>query len=160
MHFSLLQLKGSTVSHVCLQPCNTHDHYTMVTAVLILFLKTDHSSIALFYFKLNTLRRLLEPQDAHWKYFVSFFLRVSHVRAGKLNLVLNITEITSSAALRPSIKNFFRPGLYTSSFDNVSIPPERLPDNLAEPLFQNELISIKPRAPYVAWLDVGRYHTN
>ena len=40
-------------------------------------------------FRLNIIRRLLSGEDAHWKCFTSYFLRISNMDLGKLSLVLD-----------------------------------------------------------------------
>ena len=41
--------------------------------------------------RLNTLRRLLSAEDAHWKHFVTHFFRISKMNLGKLSLVLDFS---------------------------------------------------------------------
>ena len=43
-------------------------------------------------FRLNTLRRLLSEEEAHWKHFTSYFLRVSNLYLGKMTLIMDFTR--------------------------------------------------------------------
>ena len=52
----------------------------------ILRIKTKIQSL-----RLNTLRRLLCAEDAHWKHFVTHFFRISNMNLGKLSLVLDLS---------------------------------------------------------------------
>ena len=55
-------------------------------------------------FRLNTIRRLLSHEQAHWKFLTSHFLRLSHMATGKHTLALdfNIQHID------PQIPHFHR----------------------------------------------------
>ena len=93
-------------------------------------------------FRLNTLRRLLEPQDTHQKYLVSYFLRVSHIRAGKLNLVLKYNRNHIESSTLPFHEELLLAWLIHKQLRQRVHPPEKLPYIPAGPLFQNELTSV------------------
>lgn len=92
-------------------------------------------------FRLNTIRRLLSHEQAHWKFLTSHFLRLSHMATGKHTLALdfNIQHID------PQIPHFHRDLLiawlqHTNHHKRTHIPVT-LPDVLHEPLFRNPLIT-------------------
>ena len=107
-------------------------------------------------FRLNTLRRLLQPEDAHWKHFVSYFLRISRIRTGKLNLVLNYDRNHIESSTPPFHKELLLAWLAHKQLRQRVHPPETLPDILAEPLFQNDLISINHEPLMLPdWISAG-----
>ena len=92
--------------------------------------------------RLNTLRRLLTKEDAHWKHFAGYFLRVSSMQLGKLTLALHY----SPRQIDRDIPTFYRELLIAwhkhQPLRTRSHIPNKLPDVLNEPLFQNDLITI------------------
>lgn len=106
--------------------------------------------------RLNTVRRLLTEEDAHWKHFAGYFLRVSNMRLGKLTLALQYTP----RQIDRDIPSFYRELLVAwhkhRHLRTRSHIPSKLPDIFNEPLFQNALITVdnQPLA-YPDWMSSG-----
>lgn len=92
--------------------------------------------------RLNTLRPLLTEEDAHWKNFTGYFLRVSNMQLGKLTPALQY----SPRQIDHDIPTFYRELLIAwykhQHLRTRSHIPSKLPDILNEPLFQNERITV------------------
>ena len=92
--------------------------------------------------RLNTLRRLLSPEEAHWKYFTAYFLRTSNMPLGKHTLLLdyNVHDID------PFIPKYHRELLLAwrkhKPLRTRTPDPTSLQDILQEPIFCNPLIQI------------------
>ena len=114
-----------------------------------------HLQTRIHAFRLNTLQQL-EQQDAQWKYFVTNFLHVSHMRTGKLNLVLKYNTNHIDPSTPPFHTELCLAWIIHKQLQQRVHPPEKLPDILAEPLFQNELISVN-QAPllFSGWNSAG-----
>ena len=101
-------------------------------------------------FRLNTLQQLLEQQDAHWKYFVPYFLCVSHMRTRKLNLVLEYNTNHIEPSTPPLHKELLTTWLIHKQLWRC-----------VHPTTISKWASICLRGtPYVFWLDVSWYNTN
>jgi exonuclease III len=107
--------------------------------------------------RLNTLRRLLSAEDAHWKYFVAYFFRISHMNLGKLSLVLDF----STRHIDRDVPVFHKELLLAWHKHKHLLTRTHTPDNLQsilnEPLFQNELITAinQPLAVIPDWVTAG-----
>ena len=92
--------------------------------------------------RLNTIRRLLSHERAHWKYLTSHFLRLTYMPTGKHTLALdyNIQHVD------PNIPHFHKDlltaWLQHSNNHTRTNPPATLEDILHEPLFKNPLIMV------------------
>ena len=91
--------------------------------------------------RINTIRRLLSHEQAHWKFLTRHFLRVSHMPTGKHTLALHFT----TQHMYPSIPQFHRhlltAWLQHTNYHKRKNTPITLPDILHEPLFRNPLIT-------------------
>ena len=56
--------------------------------------------------RLNTLRRMLTGEGAHWKHFTAYFLRVSGMSLGKLTLALDYKPQDIDNDINPFTRNF------------------------------------------------------
>ena len=107
--------------------------------------------------RLNTLRRLLSPEDAHWKYFATHFFRISHMNLGKLSLVLNF----GTRQIGRDVPAFHKELLLAWQQHKHLLTRTNIPDNvksiLSEPLFQNELISLNDQLlpVFADWVTAG-----
>ena len=107
--------------------------------------------------RLNTLRRLLSAEDAHWKHFVSHFFRISNMNLGKLSLVLDF----STRQIGCDVPIFYKELLVAWQQHRHLLTRTHIPDNfqdiLTEPLFQNELITFndQPLAVIADWVMAG-----
>lgn len=107
--------------------------------------------------RLNTLRRLLSAEDAHWKHFVTHFFRISHMNLGKLSLVLDF----STRQIGRDVPIFHKELLLAWQEHKHLLTRTNIPDNvqniLNEPLFQNELITFndQPLPAIADWVAAG-----
>ena len=106
--------------------------------------------------RLNTIRRLLSHEQAHWKFLTSHFLRLSHMATGTHTLALdfNIQHID------PHIPLFHRDlltaWLHHTNHHKRTNMAATLPDVLREPLFRNLLITINNNLLYHRdWIKAG-----
>ena len=101
--------------------------------------------------RLNTLRRLLTEEDAHWKHFAGYFLRVSNMQLGKLTLVLHY----SPRQIDRDIPTFHRELLFAwhkhQHLHTRSHIPRKLPDILKDVRVQKF-----PRTDFFKTLTPGR----
>ena len=91
--------------------------------------------------RLNTLRRLLSKEEAHWKHFTSYFLRISNMRLGTMSLALNY----SLQRIDRDIPSFHKE-LLTAWHRHKDLhirteSPDSITDILNEPLFLNPAIT-------------------
>ena len=85
--------------------------------------------------RLNTLRRLLNPEPAHWKHFTAHFLRVSNMHLGRLTLATTFSTIHIDKNIPQYHQELLRAwAKYRPRLTRENIPT-LLPDILNEPLF-------------------------
>ena len=102
--------------------------------------------------RLNTLRRLLEPESAHWKSFTAYFLRLTNMPLGKLTLSLAYTP----EHLPPYRRDLLLAWHKHSPHHIRTEPPVILPDIMNEPLFCNPLITDEDTPLYYPeWVRAG-----
>ena len=107
--------------------------------------------------RLNTLRRLLCAEDAHWKHFVTHFFRISNMNLGKLSLVLDL----STRQIGRDVPMFHKELLLAWQQYRHLLTRTYIPDNLqnilTKPLFQNELITLndQPLPEIADWVTAG-----
>ena len=107
--------------------------------------------------RLNTLRRLLSAEDAHWKHFVTHFFRISDMSLGKLSLALEF----STRQIGRDLPIFHKELLLAWQQHKHLLTRTNIPDNvqsiLNEPLFQNKLITFNDQPlPVIAdWVMAG-----
>ena len=91
--------------------------------------------------RINTIRRLLEPECAHWKSFTAYFLRLTNMPLGKLTLSLDYTPQHIDARLPLYHRDLLLAWHKHSPHHIRTEPPVILPDIMNEPLFRNPLIT-------------------
>ena len=107
-------------------------------------------------FRLNTLKRLLSGEEAHWKSFTAYFFRVSNMKLGKLTLALeySLQRINRDvpAFLKELLSAWFK---HSPCRVRTHVPVSRR-DILKEPLFLNKQITVDevPRF-YADWIAAG-----
>ena len=107
-------------------------------------------------FRLNTLKRLLSGEDAHWKYFTAYFLRVSKMRLGKLVLALDYSPQRIDRDIPTFHKELLIAWHKHKQHRTRTHIPETLVDILNEPLFLNELITVHDKPLFYAdWVAAG-----
>ena len=106
--------------------------------------------------RLNTLRRLMSEEDAHWKHFAGYFLRVSRMRLGKLALVLDFSPRQIDRDL-PTFHRELLIAWYKHKHLRTRIHlPDKLPNILNEPLFHNALITVNNQPfAFSDWVAAG-----
>ena len=106
--------------------------------------------------RLNTLKRLLTPDQAYWKIFTSHFLRLTHMPLGKYTLALNYTLHHIDRHIPPFHRELLTAWHTHADYHQRIYPPITLPIILKEPLFHNPLISAN-NAPllYSDWIKAG-----
>ena len=107
-------------------------------------------------FRLNTLRRFFSDEDAHWKHFMAHFLRISHMRLGKLNLVLDYSPRQIDHDIPTFHKELLLAWEKHKHLRTRTHLPEKLPDILNEPLFKNDLVTVDDQPILRAdWIAAG-----
>ena len=111
--------------------------------------------------RLNTLRRLISPEPAHWKHFTAYFLRLQHLQLGLHTLTLDY----KTQDIHPSIPAYHRELLIAwnkhGSLRQRILDPVSLADILQESIFLNPLIKPDNRPlNFPAWTsaDLTRIH--
>ena len=107
-------------------------------------------------FRLNTLKRFLSAEDAHWKRFTAHFLRVAKMPLGKMTLLLDY----SLQRIDPDIPAFYKELLTAwnkHGEHRIRIQtPESATDILNEPLFLNDLITTQNKPLFFKeWIAAG-----
>ena len=90
--------------------------------------------------RINTVRRLLDAEQAHRKYFTSHFLRLSNMDTGKHTLCLSYTIQQIDRTIPTFHKELLTYWLRHSDYHIRTYPPVTLPDILQEPIFHNPLL--------------------
>ena len=98
--------------------------------------------------RLNTLRRMLTGEEAHWKHFTAYFLRVSGMSLGKLTLALDYRPRDIDNDIPSFHKELLTAWCQHGTHHSRSNPPVCRTDILKEPLFRNNLISTSNRSPF------------
>ena len=93
-------------------------------------------------FRLNTLRRLLSGEEAHWKSFTAYFLRISNMDLGKLSLVLEYPLQRIDRNIPAFHKELLSPWAKHELCRLRTNVPTMATDILNEPLFLNRHISL------------------
>ena len=106
--------------------------------------------------RLNTLRRLISPEPAHWKHFMAHFLRLSHLKLGLHTLTLEYKP----QDIDPTIPLYHRELLIAwnkhSPLRTRHSDPVSLSALLQESIFRNPLITLDNtplRLPH--WISAG-----
>ena len=107
-------------------------------------------------FRMNTLKRLLTPEDAHWKNFTAHFLRVANMKLGKMTLALNYSLQNINRDIPSFHQELLRAWYKHSQYRTRSQTPVSVSDILKEPLFLNGLITSRNRTLiYGDWIKAG-----
>ena len=106
--------------------------------------------------RLNTLRRLLSEERAHWKHFTSHFLRVSNLRLGKFTLALDYSPQRIDRDIPSFHKELLTAWHQLKDHHMRTRPPESITDILNEPLFLNPAITIEDKPLiFTDWIAAG-----
>ena len=107
--------------------------------------------------RLNTLRRLLDPEPAHWKRLTGYFLSISNTR----QRILTLTQDYSVRDINKNIPKFHRELLttwnkYREHVERKDIP-KNIEDIMQEPIFKNPHITSCDNTPllYKDWVEAG-----
>ena len=106
--------------------------------------------------RLNTIKRLLTPDQAYWKFFTSHFLRLTHMPLGKYTLALNYTLHQIDRHIPPFHRDLLTAWHTDADYHQRINTTITLPDILKEPLFHNPLISAN-NGPlhHLDWIKAG-----
>ena len=98
----------------------------------------------------------MSDEDAHWQHFMAHFLRISHMRLGKLNVVLDFSPSQIDRDI-PTFHKELLPAWDKHKHLRIRTHlPEKLPDILNEPLFKNELVTVDDQPLFRAdWIAAG-----
>ena len=106
--------------------------------------------------RINTLRRLLNPAQAHWKSFMTHFLRVSNMHLGKLTLATTYSPTQIDQHIPAFHQDLLHAWATHRPHHSRTNTPVTLPDILNEPLFHNELIQLDGKPLYNSnWINAG-----
>ena len=107
-------------------------------------------------FRLTTLKRLLSGEDAHWKHFTAYFLRVANMKLGKMTLVLDYSPQRIDRDIPAFHKELLMACHKHKECHTRARTPESVTDILNEPLFLNELIKFQEKPLiYTDWITAG-----
>jgi len=106
--------------------------------------------------RLNTLRRLLDPEPAHWKSLTAHFLRTSNMSLGRLTLATNFLTRHIDNNIPTYHQELLRAWTKHQQFRTRTDLPTSYMDILQEPLFNSNLI-LHNDTPihYKNWIDAG-----
>lgn len=106
--------------------------------------------------RLNTLRRLLSEEKAHWKHFTSLFLRISNLRLGKMSLALDYSLQRINRAIPSFHKELLTAWHRHKDHHTRTRSPESVTDILNEPLFLNPVITTEDKPLiFTDWIAAG-----
>ena len=107
-------------------------------------------------FQLNTLRRLLSEEKAHWKHFTSYFLRVSNLHLGKMTLIMDFPLQRINRDIPLFHKELLTAWHRHRLLRTRTRSPESVTDILNEPLFMNFPISTNDKPLFFPdWITAG-----
>ena len=92
--------------------------------------------------RLNTLRRLLTGEEAHWKLSTSHFLRVSGMHLGKYTLATDFAPRDIDSNVPAFHKELLCAWINHKCYHERTDVPDYLSDIFAAPLFRNKLINV------------------
>ena len=92
--------------------------------------------------RLNTLRRLLTGEEAHWKHFTSHFLPVSAKHLGKLTLAPDFAQRDIDSNVLAFHRVLLCAWIKHKCYHERTDVPDSLLDIFKEPLFKNKLINV------------------
>ena len=106
--------------------------------------------------RLNTLRSLLSKEEAHWKYFTSYFLRISNMRLGTMSLALNYSLQRIDRDIPSFHEELLTAWHRQKDLHMRTESPDSIIDILNEPLFLNPAITTadKPLI-FTDWVAAG-----
>ena len=107
-------------------------------------------------FRLNSLRRLLTEEDAHWKHFTAYFLRVANMDLGRMTLALDFSQRHITRTIPSFHKELLNAWSKHKEHRIRTQTPKFTEDILQEPLFLNELIVVRNKPLlYTDWIAAG-----
>ena len=107
-------------------------------------------------FRLNSLRRLLTEEDAHWKHFTAYFLRVANMDLGKMTLALDFSQRHITRTIPAFHKELLNAWSKHKEHRIRMQTPKFTVDILQEPLFLNEIIVVQNKPLlYTDWIAAG-----
>ena len=106
--------------------------------------------------RLNTLRRLLTGEEAHWKHFTSHFLRVSGMHLGRLTLATDFAPRDIDSDLPAFHRELLCAWINHKCYHERTDVPDSLLDIFEEPLFRNKLINVNNKPLFFRdWVSCG-----
>ena len=106
--------------------------------------------------RLNTLRRLLTGEEAHWKHFTSHFLRVSGMHLGKLTLATDFATRDIDSNVPAFHKEVLCAWINHKCYHERTDVPDSLSDIFSQPLFRNKLINVNNKPLFFRdWVSCG-----
>ena len=106
--------------------------------------------------RLNTLRRLLTGEEAHWKHFTSHFLCVSGMHLGKLTLATDFASRDIDSNVPAFRKELLCAWINHKCYHERTDVPDSLSDIFSEPLFRNKLINVNNKPLFFRdWVSCG-----
>jgi hypothetical protein len=106
--------------------------------------------------RLNTLRRLLSEEKAHWKHFTSYFLRISNLRLGKMSLLLDYSLQRIDRDIPSFHKELLTAWHRHKGYRVRTGSAESVTDILNEPLFLNPEITTEDKPlNFTDWIAAG-----
>ena len=94
-------------------------------------------------FRLNSLRKLLTEEDAHWKHLTAYFLGVANMNLGKMTLALDFSQRHINRTIPAFHKELLNAWSKHKEHRIRMQTPKSTVDILQEPLFLNELIAVQ-----------------
>ena len=107
-------------------------------------------------FRLNSLRKLLTEEDAHWKHFTAYFLGVANMNLGKMTLALDFSRRHINRTIPAFHKELLNAWSKHKEHRIRLQTSKSTVDILQEPLFLNELIAVQNKPLlYTDWIAAG-----
>ena len=104
-------------------------------------------------FRLNTLKRLLSGEEAHWKTFTAYFFRVPNMKLCKLTLALEYSLQRINRDVPAFHKELLSAWFKHSPCTHVPVSRREI---LEEPLFLNKQITVDEVPVFYAdWIAAG-----
>jgi len=109
--------------------------------------------------RLNTLRRLLTGEEAHWKHFTSHFLRISSIQLGKLTLATDFAPRDIDRDVPAFQRELLCAWINHKCYHERTDVPDSLLDIFEEPLFRNKFTNVNNMSSAsLSFLETG-FHT-
>ena len=106
--------------------------------------------------RLNTLRRLLSEEQAHWKHFTAHYLRISNLCSGKMSLALDYSLQYIDRHINSFHKELLTAWYRHKDHHARTRSPDSVTDILNESLFLNPVITTEDKPLIFAdWIAAG-----